>query len=179
VAEAAGLIGNAESQASRRFSSGRIERFFRRGAHSMTTIWNRRPTPADLQAMARDTAIEHLGIEFMEVGDDWISARMPVDPRTVQPYRLLHGGASVLLAETLGSAAAHHCVDDTAFLTVGIEINANHVRGVRTGWVHGTARPLHLGRTTQLWEIRIVDDAERLVCASRLTVGVVPRQVAQ
>ncbi|HQR21155.1 MAG TPA: hotdog fold thioesterase [Burkholderiaceae bacterium] len=145
----------------------------------MSSIWHQRPTTADLQAMARGTAIEHLGIEFVEVGDDWISARMPVDARTVQPYGLLHGGVSVVLAETLGSAAAHHCVDDSAFLTVGIEINANHVRGVRSGWVHGTARSLHVGRTTQLWEIRIVDDEGRLVCASRLTVGVVPRQPAR
>ena len=145
----------------------------------MASIWHRRPTPADLQAMAQNTAIERLGIEFTEVGDDYVTARMPVDARTHQPYGLLHGGASVLLAETLGSAAAHSCVDDSAFLTVGIEINANHVRGVRGGWVHGTARPLHIGRTTQLWEVRIVDDAEKLVCASRLTVSVVPRPAAR
>jgi len=142
----------------------------------MEPIWHRRPTLADLQAMAIDTAIAHLGIEFMEVGDDWLIARMPVDLRTIQPYGLLHGGASVLLAETLGSAAAHYCVDDQTFLTVGIAINANHVRGVRQGWVHATARPLHLGRTTQLWEIRVVDDSARLVCSCSLTIGVVPRQ---
>jgi 1,4-dihydroxy-2-naphthoyl-CoA hydrolase len=145
----------------------------------MTPIWHRRPTLADLQAMSTGTAIVHVGIEFMEVGDDWLTARMPVDQRTIQPYGLLHGGASVLLAETLGSAAAHHCVDDQSFLTVGIAINANHVRGVREGWVHGTARPLHLGRTTQLWEIRVVDDSARLVCSSSLTIGVVPRQAAR
>ncbi len=144
----------------------------------MASIWQRRTTPADLQAMARNTAIEHLGIEFTEVGDDFLVARMPVDARTHQPYGLLHGGASVVLAETLGSAAAHSCVDD-AFLTVGLEINANHVRGVRSGWVHGMARPLHIGRTTQLWEIRIVDDASKLVCVSRLTVSVVPRSPAR
>jgi 1,4-dihydroxy-2-naphthoyl-CoA hydrolase len=140
-----------------------------------TAIWYRRPTLTDLQAMSRATAVEHLGIEFTDVGDDYLTARMPVDSRTIQPYGLLHGGASVLLAETLGSAAAHCCVDDRAALTVGIEINANHVRGVREGWVHGTARPLHIGRTTQLWEIRVDDDAARLVCISRLTIGVVPR----
>ena len=145
----------------------------------MAPIWHRRPTLADLQAMATGTAIAHVGIEFMEVGDDWLIARMPVDQRTIQPYGLLHGGASVLLAETLGSAAAHHCVDDQTFLTVGIAINANHVRGVREGWVHGTARPLHLGRTTQLWEIRVVDDSTRLVCSSSLTIGVVPRQAVR
>jgi 1,4-dihydroxy-2-naphthoyl-CoA hydrolase len=144
-----------------------------------TVIWHQRPTLVDLQAMSRATAIEHLGIEFTEVGDDYLSARMPVDRRTLQPYGLLHGGASVLLAETLGSAAAHCCVDDGAALTVGIEINANHVRGVRDGWVHGTARPLHIGRTTQLWEIRVVDDAARLVCISRLTIGVMPREAVR
>jgi 1,4-dihydroxy-2-naphthoyl-CoA hydrolase len=148
-----------------------------RGMQTMTTaIWHQRPTLTDLQAMSRATAIEHLGIEFTEVGDDYLAGRMPVDRRTIQPYGLLHGGASVLLAETLGSAAAHCCVDDGAAVTVGIEINANHVRSVREGWVHGTVRPLHLGRTTQLWEIRVVDDAARLVCISRLTIGVVPRQ---
>lgn len=145
----------------------------------MAAIWHRRPTPAGLQDLARGNAIEHLGIEFTEVGDDWISARMPVDARTIQPYGLLHGGVSVVLAETLGSAAAHHCVDDGAFLTVGIQISANHVRGVRDGHVHGTARALHLGRTTQLWEIRIANDAGQLVCASSLTVSVVPRQPAR
>lgn len=97
----------------------------------MTAIWTRRPALTDLQAMGRATAIDSLGIEFTEVGDDSLAARMPVDARTRQPYGLLHGGASVLLAETLGSAAAHHCIDDSAFLTVGIEINANHVRGDR------------------------------------------------
>jgi 1,4-dihydroxy-2-naphthoyl-CoA hydrolase len=141
----------------------------------MASIWHRRPTAAALQAMARNTAIEHLGIEFKDVGDDWLSASMPVDHRTHQPYGLLHGGASVLLAETLGSAAAHSCIDDSAFLTVGIEINANHVRGVREGRVHGTARSVHVGRTTQIWEVRIVDDSDRLVCLSRLTVSVIPK----
>jgi 1,4-dihydroxy-2-naphthoyl-CoA hydrolase len=141
-----------------------------------TAIWHRRPTLAELQATSRATATEQLGIEFTEVGDDFLAARMPVDRRTVQPYGLLHGGASVLLAETVGSTAAHCCVDDSAVLTVGIEINANHVRSVRKGWVHATARPLHLGRTTQLWEIRIVDDDARLVCVSRFTIGVVPRE---
>ncbi len=144
-----------------------------------TAIWHRRPTLDDLRAMAEATAIDHLGIEFTEIGDDFLTARMPVDRRTIQPYGLLHGGASVLLAETVGSAAAHCCIDGSAWLTVGIEINANHVRGVREGWVHGTARPLHIGRTTQLWEIRIVDDASRLVCVSRLTIGVVPREAVR
>lgn len=142
----------------------------------MAEVWHRRPTPASLQAMARGTAIEHLGIEFVEVGDDWISAQMPIDARTIQPYGLLHGGVSVVLAETLGSAAAHHCVDDRAFLPVGIQISANHVRGVREGLVHGVARALHLGRTVHLWEVRITNVAGQLVCASNLTVSIVSRQ---
>ncbi len=129
--------------------------------------------------MCRATAVEHMGIEFTDVGEDSLAARMPVDPRTIQPYGLLHGGASVVLAETLGSAAAHHCVDADAFLTVGIEINANHVRGVREGWVRGTARPLHLGRATQIWEVRVVDDADRLVCVARLTMGVLSREATR
>ncbi len=142
----------------------------------MAEVWHRRPTLAALQALARGTAIEHLGIEFVDVGDDWISAKMPIDARTIQPYGLLHGGVSVVLAETLGSAAAHHCVDNTAFLAVGVQVSANHVRGVRDGHVHAIARPLHIGRTIHLWEIRITNDAGQLVCASNLTVSIVPSQ---
>ena len=124
-------------------------------------IWHRRPTLDDLQAMSRGTAVEHLGIEFTEVGDDYIAAKMPVDRRTIQPYGLLHGGASVLLAETVGSSAAHCCVDGAAAVTVGIEINANHIRGVREGWVHGTGTaPAH--RTND----SAVGDPDRRRCRS-------------
>jgi 1,4-dihydroxy-2-naphthoyl-CoA hydrolase len=139
------------------------------------SIWNRRPSLDELQAMGRNTAVSHLGIEFTDVGEDYLVARMPVDSRTIQPLGLLHGGASVLLAETLGSAAAFFCIDPSASYPVGLEINANHVRAARKGWVHGTVRPTHLGRGTQLWEIRIVDDDARLVCVSRLTVSVLSR----
>ena len=133
----------------------------------------RRPVTLEaLNAMARDTAIAALGIVFTEVGDDYLRATMPVDGRTLQPFGLLHGGASVLLAETLGSSAGGFCVPEGS-ACVGIEINANHLRGVRDGLVTGTARPLHLGRSTQVWEIRIVDAAERPVCVSRLTLAVV------
>lgn len=127
-----------------------------------------------LNAMSPGTAMAPLGIVFTEVGPDYLRATMPVDARTRQPYGLLHGGASVLLAETLGSSAGMLCVDEDS-LVVGIEINANHLRGVRDGLVTGTARPLHLGRSTQVWEIRIEDDAGRLVCVSRLTLAVVAR----
>ena len=134
----------------------------------------RRATSVEaLNAHSAGTAIEALGIVFTEVGDDFLRATMPVDARTRQPYGLLHGGASVLLAETLGSSAGMLCVGEGE-ACVGIEINANHVRGMREGSVTGTARPLHVGRSTQLWEIRIEDARGRLVCASRLTLAVVP-----
>ena len=131
-----------------------------------------RPTSlAALNALSANTAMEPLGIEFTELGPDFLCATMPVDRRTHQPYGLLHGGASVLLAETLGSTAAMLCVAEGE-RCVGIEINANHLRAVRDGIVTGTARPLHVGRQTQVWEIRIEDAARRLVCVSRLTVAV-------
>jgi len=124
-----------------------------------------------LNALSAGTAMEPLGIEFTELGPDFLCATMPVDRRTHQPYGLLHGGASVLLAETLGSTAAMLCAAEGE-RCVGIEINANHLRAVRAGVVTGTARPLHVGRQTQVWEIRIEDEAQRLVCVSRLTVAV-------
>ena len=142
----------------------------------MTTnaIWHQHPNLAQLNS-AKNTLVEHLGIEFIELGDDFIKARMPVDNRTVQPMGLLHGGASVALAETLGSSGAYLCVDPAKYVVVGLEINANHVRAVRDGWVTGTARPLHRGKTTQLWEIRITDAADKLVCISRLTMAVLDK----
>lgn len=138
-----------------------------------TGIFRQPVTLEALNAMARDTAIAALGIVFTEVGNDFLRATMPVDSRTLQPFGLLHGGASVLLAETLGSSAGGFCAPEGS-ACFGIEINANHLRGVRHGQVTGTARPLHLGRTTQVWEIRIVDVADRPVCVSRLTLAVVP-----
>jgi 1,4-dihydroxy-2-naphthoyl-CoA hydrolase len=125
-----------------------------------------------LNAMSRGTAMEPLGIVFTEIGSDFLRATMPVDARTHQPYGLLHGGASVLLAETLGSTAGMLSVDEGQGV-VGIEINANHLRGVREGLVTGTVRALHTGRSTQVWEIRIEDPAGKLVCISRLTVAVI------
>jgi 1,4-dihydroxy-2-naphthoyl-CoA hydrolase len=125
-----------------------------------------------LNASSRGTAMEPLGIVFTEIGSDFLRATMPVDARTHQPYGLLHGGASVLLAETLGSTAGMLSVDEGQGV-VGIEINANHLRGVREGLVTGTVRALHTGRSTQVWEIRIEDPAGKLVCISRLTVAVI------
>ena len=130
-----------------------------------------------LNALSRGTAMEPLGIVFTEVGADYLRGTMPVDARTRQPYGLLHGGASALLAETLGSTAGGLCVDEGQGV-VGIEINANHLAGVREGLVTGTARPLHVGRSTQVWEIRIEDAAGKPVCISRITLAVLPQPPA-
>jgi 1,4-dihydroxy-2-naphthoyl-CoA hydrolase len=135
-------------------------------------IWVTAATVEGLNARSTDTIVNHIGIEYTDIGDDYISARMPVDSRTVQPARILHGGASVVLAETLGSVAAYLCIDPTRKMAVGIEINANHVRSVRDGYVTGTVKPLHIGHSTQIWQIHIRDDQERLVCISRITMAV-------
>jgi 1,4-dihydroxy-2-naphthoyl-CoA hydrolase len=133
-------------------------------------------TPDQLNPLSKNTMGEHLGMEITEVGEDYLRGRMPVDHRTRQPYGLLHGGASVALAETLGSVASAFVVDRSKYDCVGLEINANHLRGVREGFVTGTARPVHLGKTTHVWDIRIHDEREKLVCISRLTVAIIKRQ---
>ena len=138
-------------------------------------IWKQAVTLDQFNALNRDTMMQTIGIVFTEVGEDFLRATMPVDARTHQPYGLLHGGASVALAETLGSAAGMMTIDAAREIVVGIEINANHLRGVKSGIVTGTARALHVGRSTQVWEIRVEDESERLVCISRLTLAVVPR----
>ncbi len=129
----------------------------------------------ELNAMGRHTAVETLGIEFTEVGADFLVARMPVDKRTHQPAGLLHGGASVLLAETLGSVAGTLCIDREHKSVVGLEINANHLRAVREGWVFGRVTAIHVGRSTQVWEIRITTEQGKPVCISRLTLAVVDK----
>ena len=139
-------------------------------------IWKTTPSLDQLNAMRRDTMIGMLDIVVTELGDDFVRGTMPVDARTHQPYGLLHGGASVALAETLGSIASMLCSDPKTERAVGLDINANHIRAVTSGRVTGTARPLHVGRTTQVWEIRIEDEAGRLVCIARLTTAVVPKQ---
>jgi uncharacterized protein (TIGR00369 family) len=129
----------------------------------------------ELNSGRAGTLIEHLGIEFTEIGDDFICGTMPVDGRTRQPYGLLHGGASVALAETLGSMGAAMCVDAAEYQCVGQEINANHLRAARTGLVTGTARPVHVGGRSQVWTIDIINDAGKLVCTSRLTIAIIRR----
>jgi len=138
------------------------------------SIWRRLQTLEMLNTLGAGTMARPLGIVFTEIGEDFIRGTMPVDDRTRQPLGLLHGGASVALAETLGSTGANLCVDDSR-LCLGQEINANHVRSARTGTVTGTARPLHIGGRSQVWGIDIVDEAGALVCVSRLTMAVIPR----
>lgn len=139
----------------------------------MSSIWTITPTIESMQERVVNTAVDNMGIEFTGAGDDYISARMPVDARTVQPFGILHGGASVVLAETLGSVATNHCLKKEGTAGVGLEINANHIRSVKSGWVHGMARPLHLGGSTQVWEIRIETEEGKLVCISRITMAVI------
>ncbi|HEY1313279.1 MAG TPA: hotdog fold thioesterase [Steroidobacteraceae bacterium] len=139
------------------------------------TIWRSLRSLADLNSGGSGTLVEHLGIEFSEIGADFVRATMPVDHRTRQPYGLLHGGASVALAETVASTGATMCVDAAEYLCVGQEINANHVRSARSGRVTATARPVHLGGRTHVWTIDIVNDDGKLVCTSRLTVAIVRR----
>ena len=141
------------------------------------TIWKTQTTVNQLKEKSKNTLIDHLGIEYLEIGDDYLTAMMPVDCRTKQPAGLLHGGASVALAETLGSVAAGLCVDREHKEIVGLEINANHIRPVTDGWVTGVAKPIHIGNSTQIWEIKIYNEQEKLVCVSRLTVANIDKQV--
>jgi 1,4-dihydroxy-2-naphthoyl-CoA hydrolase len=137
------------------------------------SLWKQPTDLARLNGWSANTMMEALGIRITAVGDDWLAGSMPVDQRTHQPYGLLHGGASVALAETLGSTAAMLTLDPAKELAVGLDINANHIRGVRSGTVTGTAKALHIGRTTQVWEIRIENEEGALVCISRITMAVI------
>ena len=139
-------------------------------------LFNPGITLETLNKLSVNTMVTHLGIEFTAIGDDFIEARMPVDHRTHQPLGLLHGGASVALAETLGSVAATCCVDTNKQYCVGLEINANHVKGAREGFVTGVTKPIHVGKKTQVWEIRISNELRELVCISRITMAVIDRK---
>ncbi|MFI8608859.1 hotdog fold thioesterase [Pseudomonas sp. NPDC077649] len=138
------------------------------------SLWRQAPDLDALNALQKNTIGELLGIRFESFDDDSLSASMAVDARTHQPYGLLHGGASVVLAETLGSTASYLCIDSSRFYCVGLEVNANHLRGLRTGRVHAVARPVHLGRTTHVWDIRLSGDDGKPSCISRLTMAIVP-----
>lgn len=138
-------------------------------------IFQQNITLASLNKMSENTLPGLLGIQFIELGDDFIVARMPVDDRTRQPLGLLHGGASVALAETLGSVAATLCLDDSRFC-VGLEINANHIRSIRNGFVTGRTQPIHIGKQTHVWEIRITNDSNELICISRITMAILEKK---
>lgn len=137
------------------------------------SIWKWQTTPEQIQRTAANSMSGHIGLKITEIGPDYVRGTMPVDQRTKQPYGRLHGGANVVLAEELGSFGANMCLDPAEAFAVGLEINANHLRGVTSGTVTGTARPLHIGRSTQVWEIRIENEAGELACISRLTIAVV------
>ncbi|MEZ2738752.1 MULTISPECIES: hotdog fold thioesterase [Comamonas] len=137
------------------------------------SIWLKPTQLADINARNAHTAVEHLGIEITEVGDDYLVGRVPVDHRTKQPFGLLHGGVSVVLAETLGSIAAYHAAPE-GHLAVGLDINANHLRSARSGWVTGTAKAVHIGKTTQVWQIDMVGDDGKPTCVSRITMAILP-----
>jgi 1,4-dihydroxy-2-naphthoyl-CoA hydrolase len=139
-------------------------------------IWFQEITVETIQALGKNTMIDHIGIEFIAVGQDFIKARMPVDHRTVQTYGILHGGASVTLAETIGSIASSLAIDNTKYYCVGLEINANHIRSARNGFVTGVASPIHIGSKTHVWEVKIYDDKKRILCISRLTLAILLRE---
>ena len=140
-------------------------------------IWhNKELTLAHIEGFGKNTMGDHLGIRFSELGENFLKATMPVDERTKQPYGLLHGGASVALAETLGSIGAALVIDPELFICVGQEINANHLRGVKGGLVTGITTPIHMGASSHVWEIKIYDEAEKLVCISRITVAILKKR---
>ncbi|MES2373097.1 MAG: hotdog fold thioesterase [Bacteroidota bacterium] len=141
------------------------------------SIWhNPKLSLSHFDGLGKQTMGEHIGIRFSAIGDNYLKATMPVDHRTIQPYGLLHGGASVALAETLGSVGAAMVIDPEQYICVGQEINANHIRGVKSGYVTGIATPIHIGSSSHVWEIKIYDENEKLVCISRLTVAILKKR---
>lgn len=139
-------------------------------------IWTSPILIEEITTVRVKTMVGHLGIEFTEVGDDYLKGRMPVDERTVQPFGIMHGGASCVLAETLGSVAGCHCVDKERQIAVGLALNTNHIRMAKGGYVYGTAKPVHLGATTQVWEIDIENEKGQLISTNRLTLSVIKRR---
>jgi len=145
----------------------------------MNAIWHTNPHLEEMGSFRRETMVDHLGIELIEVGPDFLKGRMPVDRRTHQPYGIMHGGASCVLAETLASLAGNYCIDLAKHYCVGVEINTSHIKSVRSGYVIGIAKPLHLGKSTQVWEIPIRDEKENLVSITRLRLAVLDRVIKE
>ena len=144
----------------------------------MASIWHRTPDPALIDAMSKGTIDEHLGIKITQVGDDYLSGTMPADKRTFQPYGIVHGGANVVLAETLGSIAGAHVIDTNSQLCLGQEVSATHLRPVSSGMITGTARPIHLGKRSHVWEIRLENDQGKLSCIAKLILAIVAKDPA-
>tara|TARA_B100001142_G_scaffold64401_2_gene63786 strand:- start:140 stop:574 length:435 start_codon:yes stop_codon:yes gene_type:complete len=144
----------------------------------MASIWYKTPDPALIDAMSKGTIDEHLGIKITQVGDDYLSGTMPADKRTFQPYGIVHGGANVVLAETLGSIAGAHVIDTNSLLCLGQEVSATHLRPVSSGMVTGTARPIHLGKRSHVWEIRLENDQGKLSCIAKLILAIVGKDPA-
>ena len=140
------------------------------------SLFNPGVTLESLKKLSANSMVSHLGIEIIRIGEDFIEAKMPVDSRTQQPMGLLHGGASVTLAETLGSLAATCCVNPETQYCVGLDINANHIKSVKTGYVFGITKPVHIGKRTHVWEIRIVNEQKELICISRITMAVIDKR---
>ncbi len=140
------------------------------------SIFNPGVTPESLNTLSANTMVSYIGIEFTQVGDNFIEAKMPVDHRTQQPLGLLHGGASVTLAETLGSVAATCCIDNNTKYCVGLDINANHIKSAKNGYVYGITSPVHIGKKTHVWEVRIMNEQKELICISRITMAVIDKR---
>jgi uncharacterized protein (TIGR00369 family) len=140
------------------------------------SIWKTPMTIEGITEIRKSTMVSHLGIEFTEIGDDYLKGKMPVDHRTIQPMGIMHGGASCVLAETLGSIAGCYCVDASKRVCVGLSMNTNHISMAKEGYVYGTAKPIHLGRSTQVWEINIHNERGKLVSVNRLTLAVIDRE---
>lgn len=138
-------------------------------------IWFKEPNIEEVNSWGQETILEHLGIKITEIGDDYIEGTMPADKRTFQPYKLVHGGANIVLAETLGSIGGMLTINPDEYICVGQEVNGNHLRGVRTGVVRGRAEQVHGGRKSQVWEIKLFDSDDKLSCISRLTLAVVAK----
>ena len=143
----------------------------------MKSIWFKPVTLDEINHWAAHRLMTNLGIELIAIGNDYLHARMPVDERTIQPMGCLHGGATCVLAETVGSIAAHFYIDSQLKICVGLEINVNHIKSMRTGWVNAIARPLHLGQSTQIWDIQVQNEQEALVAVSRLTMAVLNKRI--
>ncbi len=139
-------------------------------------MWKSDYSIEQVNSMNKNTILETLGIEITEKGSDFLVGKMPVDSRTVQPMRILHGGANVVLAETLGSIASLMIINPEEEISVGLDVNANHIRSVKSGWVKGIAKPISIGKKIHVWEIKITDDNDRLTCVSRLTVSILPKK---